>query len=151
MSESIRNVIAGLFVLAGLGAVGYLSLHVAGRSYGGPGGLTVYAKFEEIAQLQVRAPVTISGVKVGEVTGITLTEDFQAKLEMNLRKDLKLSTDTIASIVTAGVLGERYVILQPGVEDKLLKAGDTIAMTESGLILERVIGKLIHGSTGKDP
>ena len=151
MSESMRNFAAGLFVLAGLGALGYLSLRVAGRSYGGPGGLTVYAQFDEIAQLQIRAPVTISGVKVGEVAAITLTDDFQARLELNLRKDLKLSSDTIASIVTAGILGERYVILQPGAEDKMLKPGDTIAFTESGLILERVIGKLIPGSTGRNP
>ena len=93
------------------------------------------------------APVTISGVKVGEVAGYTLAEDYRAKVELNLRQDLKLSTDTTASIVTAGVLGERYIILQPGFEDEMLPPGGEISFTESAVILERVLGKLIHGSS----
>lgn len=147
MSESARNFAAGLFVLGGLAAIGYLSLHVAGQSYGGPGGLTLYAEFDELGQLDVGAPVTISGVKVGEVAGYALTDDFRAKVELNVRQDLKLPKDTSASIYTAGVLGERYIGLQPGFEEETLPPGGTIPITESAVILERVIGKLIHGST----
>lgn len=147
MSENARNFMAGLFVLGGLAAIGYLSLDVAGQSYGGPGGLTLYAEFDELGQLDVGAPVTISGVKVGEVTRFTLTDEFRAKVELNVRADLKLPADSDASIVTAGVLGERYVILQPGAEEATLKPGDTIAITQSAVILERVISRVIHGST----
>lgn len=151
MSETKVNVAAGLFVLAGLGALGYLSLHVAGGSYRVQGGLTLYVKFDEIAQLAPRAPVTISGVKVGEVAGITLADDYRARVELNLRRDLKLSSDTSASIYTAGVLGERYISLLPGGEEKMLKSGDSITHTESGVILEQVIGKIIHGAQLKEP
>ena len=86
------------------------------------------------------------GVKVGQVADITMTDDFRARVALDLRADLKLSTDTMATIVTAGVLGERYIILQPGFEEAMLKPGETISMTEPALILERVVGQLIHGT-----
>jgi phospholipid/cholesterol/gamma-HCH transport system substrate-binding protein len=69
---------------------------------------------------------------------------------MDLEPELKLPTDTTASIVTSGILGDRYITLQPGGEDQLLKNGDEIAFTESAVILERLIGKLVHGSVGEE-
>lgn len=144
----MRDLLVGLFVLAGLGAIAYLSFSVGGLSYGGPGGLTLYALFDQTGGLKPRAPVVLSGVKVGQVKGITLDKSFRARVELDLDKKLQLPTDTMASIVTAGILGDRYVSLQLGGEEQTLKSGDTLSFTESALILENLIGKFMYGRNG---
>ena len=141
----LRDLLVGLFVLAGLGAIAYLSLSVGGLSARGPGGLTVYADFDEIGGLKPRAQVVISGVKVGQVASIALDDNYRARVKMDLDARLKLPIDTSASIVTSGLLGDRYVSLQLGGEPETLKPGDRIAMTESAVVLERLIGKLVYG------
>ena len=145
----MRDFMVGLFVLAGLGAIAYLSINVGGLSYAGPGGLTLYASFDQTGGLKARAPVVISGVKVGQVESIGLAADYRARATLNVDRSLKLPTDTTASIQTAGLLGDRYVALQPGGEEQLLKNGDEISFTESAVILERLIGKLVHGAPGE--
>jgi phospholipid/cholesterol/gamma-HCH transport system substrate-binding protein len=89
----------------------------------------------------------IAGVRVGEVSSLSLDKDFRALVEMNLEPDLKLPSDTSASIVTAGVLGDRYISLQPGGEEKILSSGERITFTESAVSLERLIGQLVYGQT----
>ena len=81
---------------------------------------------------------------MGQVQAITLGDDFRAHVELGLDPRLKLPKDTSAAIVTSGVLGDRYVSLQPGGEETVLQSGDEIAFTESAVILERLIGKLVH-------
>ena len=150
MSRSpVRDLLVGLFVLAGLGAIAYLSINVGGLSYTGPGGLTLYASFDQTGGLKPRAPVVISGVKVGQVEAIGLAPDYRARATLEIDRSLKLPTDTTASIQTAGLLGDRYIALQPGGEEQLLKSGDEISFTESAVILERLIGKLVHGAPGE--
>ena len=147
MSRSpTRDFVVGLFVLAGLGAIAYLSMNVGGFSLRRDGGLIVYASFDQTGGLKVRAPVVISGVKVGQVDSITLDKNARARVEMNLQRSLQLPVDTTASIMTAGLLGDRLVSLQLGGEDKYLKSGDELSMTESAVILERLIGKLVHNT-----
>jgi phospholipid/cholesterol/gamma-HCH transport system substrate-binding protein len=144
----VRDLMVGLFVLLGIGAIAYLSLQVGGLTYKGAGGLALYAKFDQIAGLKVRAPVEISGVKVGQVTTIGLSDDNRARVGLDVDAALKLPIDTSASIVTAGLLGDRYIALQPGGDTELLRPGDEISFTESAVILERLIGKLVHGGNG---
>ena len=140
----MRDFLVGVFVLLGLGAIAYLSTNVAGLSYGGPGGLTLYAAFDQTGGLKPRAPVVIAGVKVGQVSSIALDRNARARVALDLDKSLKIPTDTTASIVTSGLLGDRYVSLQLGGDEQSLEAGDEITFTESAVILERMIGKLIH-------
>lgn len=142
-----RDFIVGLFVLAGLGALAYLSVTIGGYSWSKHGGLKLYAAFDETGDLAVRAPVVIAGVRVGEVTRISLEKNFRARVDFDLDSSLQLPTDTTASIMTAGLLGNRFIELQPGGEDQILKSGDRINFTESAVILERVIGQLIYGAT----
>lgn len=142
-----RDLIVGLFVLAGILAIAYLSVSIGGFSWRSAGGLRLFANFSQTGSLAVRAPVVIGGVRVGEVTRISLEKDFRARVDMNLDRSLQLPADTTASIVTAGVLGDRYIELQPGGDDTLLKSGDRIAYTESAVILERLIGQLVYGVT----
>jgi phospholipid/cholesterol/gamma-HCH transport system substrate-binding protein len=144
----LRDLVVGLFVLAGLGAVAYLSLSVGGLSVRGPGGLTLFADFDEIGGLKPRAQVVISGVKVGQVASIALDDNYRARVKLDLDARLKLPIDTSASIMTSGLLGDRYVSLQLGGESDVLKPGDRIAMTESAVVLERLIGKLVYGGGG---
>jgi phospholipid/cholesterol/gamma-HCH transport system substrate-binding protein len=146
----MRDFLVGVFVLLGLGAIAYLSTNVAGLSYGGPGGLTLFAAFDQTGGLKPRAPVVIAGVKVGQVSSIALDQSARARVTLDLDKSLKIPADTTASIVTSGLLGDRYVSLQLGGDEQLLKAGDEITFTESAVILERMIGKLIHKTDIED-
>jgi phospholipid/cholesterol/gamma-HCH transport system substrate-binding protein len=143
-STSGRDLAVGLFVLAGLLAVAYLSVQVGGLSYKGPGGLELVARFDEIGGLTERAPVVISGVKVGQVVGIGLDENLRAKVRIDLDRSLELPVDTSASIRTAGLLGDQFIALEPGGESELLKSGEEISFTESALNLEKLIGALVH-------
>jgi len=147
MSRSpIRDLVTGCFVLVGLAAIAYLSIAVGGHSFRGPGGLVIYAAFDQTGGLKPRAPVVIAGVKVGQVRSITLDENYRARAALDLDPSLKIPTDTTASIMTTGLLGDRYVELQLGGDDQYLQAGGDIAFTESAVLLERVIGKLVHNA-----
>jgi phospholipid/cholesterol/gamma-HCH transport system substrate-binding protein len=139
-----RDLAVGCFVLAGLAAVAYLSVSVGGLGKDGPQGLHVVAQFDEIGGLKPRAAVVISGVKVGQVQSIALGDDYRARVTLNLDPKVELPIDTTASIMTAGVLGDRYVSLQLGGEADTLKDGDVIDFTESAVVLERMLGKLVH-------
>ena len=137
-----RDLAVGLFVLIGLAAVGYLSLRVGGLQTNG--GLLLHANFTQIGGLAERAPVVISGVKVGRVTRIELAEDLRARVTLDVDAKLALPIDTSASIRTAGLLGDQFIELEPGAEDQLLATGGEIGLTESALSIEKLVGSLVH-------
>lgn len=146
----MRDLVAGIFVLVGIAAVAVLAFRVGANPLLDRGGLRIYAVFDQTGGLKPRAPVEIAGVKVGQVSDIALSQDFRARVALDLRDGLQLPVDTSASIVTAGVLGDRYVSLQLGGDDRLLGSGDEISFTESAVILERLIGKLVHNAGVND-
>ena len=139
-----RDLAVGLLVLLGLAAIAYLSLQLGGLSYKGQGGLELHATFGQIGGLAERAPVVISGVRVGKVTKIDLSEDMRASVTFDVDKTLELPVDTSASIRTAGLLGNQFVELEPGAEDQLLAPGGEIGLTESALSIEKLVGSLVH-------
>jgi phospholipid/cholesterol/gamma-HCH transport system substrate-binding protein len=141
-----RDLTVGIFVLAGLAALAYLSVQVGGLSYRGPSGLILTAAFDEIGGLSVRAPVVISGVKVGQVTRIELSDDLRARVTMDLDPRLQLPVDSTGSIRTSGLLGDQFIALEPGAEDASLASGDQLEFAESAINLEKLIGAFIHGS-----
>jgi len=143
-----RDLAVGCFVLVGLGAVAYLSVTIGGLGNGGPTGLALIAQFDEIGGLKPRAAVVVSGVKVGQVESIALGDDYRARVTLNVDPKLALPVDSTASIMTAGVLGDRYVSIQLGGETDTLKNGDVIDFTESAVVLERVLGKIVHNLGG---
>jgi phospholipid/cholesterol/gamma-HCH transport system substrate-binding protein len=143
-SSRVRDLVVGLFVLAGLAAIAYLSLQVGGLSYKGPGGLELVASFDAVGGLSERAPVRIAGVKVGQVESIVLGDDLRARVTLDLDPRLELSTDTVASIRTEGLLGDQFIELAPGGEEETLRSGDAIAFTESAINLEKLIGSVVH-------
>ena len=145
-SSQARDLAVGLFMLVGLLSLGWLSLRVGGLSYGGPGGLELFAVFDDVGGLSERAPVVVSGVKVGKVTDIALGDDLRARVRLDVDARLELPIDSSASIRTSGLLGDQFIALEPGAEDELLKPGETIAFTNSALNLDRMIGNFVHGS-----
>jgi phospholipid/cholesterol/gamma-HCH transport system substrate-binding protein len=145
MSNS-KNIdwIVGIFVLVGIGAIAYLSFSIGGATYSGRGGLTLYATFNQIGGLKDRAPIQIAGVKVGMVKGITLNDDYRAAVELDVDDTLELPIDSSASIRTAGLLGDQFINIDLGAEEESLVAGEELAYTEDALVLENLIGKLVH-------
>jgi phospholipid/cholesterol/gamma-HCH transport system substrate-binding protein len=141
-----RDLVVGLFVLAGLAALAYLSIQIGGMAYTGPGGLQIYASFEEIGGLRPRAPVAIAGVKVGQVSEIRLDEDLRARVMLDLDPSLQLPSDSSARIVTSGLLGDQFVTLEAGAEEDMLNTGDEIDITYSAISLESLIGKFVNNA-----
>jgi phospholipid/cholesterol/gamma-HCH transport system substrate-binding protein len=108
-------------------------------------GYSIFAGFDNIGGLRKRAKVTVSGVRIGRVTDIQYDKKtLRAIVTMQLDAGVDyLSTDTQASIYTAGLLGEQYISLEPGAEDEVLKNGDFINITQSAVVLEEIIGKIM--------
>ena len=141
----VRDLIVGLFVLGGLGAIGYLTIQLGGVSYTGPGGFELYASFDEIGGLARRSPVRISGVKVGQVTAVELDPYLRARVRLDLDPSLELPVDS-----KAGVLGDQFVALEPGAEDELLAPGEEFSFTQDAVSIERLIGKFMGDDLGED-
>ena len=141
-----RDLTVGLFVLAGLLAIAYLSVRLGGLEVEGPGAVRLVAAFDEIGGLSVRAPVVIAGVKVGQVTEIDLDGDLRAQVAFQVGPNLELPIDTSAAIRTSGLLGDQFIALEPGAEEELLVDGDVLSFTESALNIEKLVGTLVHNA-----
>jgi phospholipid/cholesterol/gamma-HCH transport system substrate-binding protein len=140
----------GVFIVAGIAALFMLALQVSGIRQERDGETySISARFDSIAGLQERAKVTTAGVVIGRVTDIKLDpSDFRAVVTMSIRKEVDyLSTDTIAAIQTAGILGEKYIALSIGADEDTLKEGDEITDTASAVVLEELIGKVMSALT----
>ena len=140
----VRDLTVGLFVLAGLASIAYLSVQVGGLQ--GAHGFHIFATFDQIGGLRSRAPVVISGVQVGQVSSIVLDKYLRARVELDIDPAIELPVDTSAAIMTEGVLGNKFVALEPGGEDELLQSGEDVAFTESAILLERLIGKFVNNA-----
>lgn len=143
-STSGRDLTVGVFVLAGLAAVAYLSVQVGGLSYSGPRGFEVVATFDNVGGLSPRSPAMISGVKVGQVKTIRLDADLRARVVIDIDPKVALPVDSSAAIRTQGLLGDQFVALEPGAEEVLLGSGEEIVYTDSALDLESLIGRVVH-------
>ncbi len=153
MQNRTLEIGVGLFLLAGLLALLLLALRVSGLTVGaGQDTYKLYANFENLAGLTVRAKVTMAGVGIGKVTAIDLDRDtFTGRVTMELEKRVdNLPEDSTASILTAGLLGEKYIGISVGGDEALLKDGGTIHDTQSSLVLEDLIGKFLINSVNKE-
>lgn len=153
MRQKNLELMVGLFVALGLVAFLILVLKVSDlTSLGNDQGYRITARFENIGGLKVRAPVTLSGVRIGRVVGIDLdpkTYEAVVTLSVDPRHN-RLPTDSGASILTSGLLGEQYVGLEPGGMDTYLKDGSVIKLTQSALVLEKLIGRVLTGTAAGD-
>ena len=145
------DISVGLFMLLGLLALAVMVMKVSGiSSFSSSGGYLVSADFTDIGGLKVRAPVTVAGVRVGEVTNIILQPgQLNAKVTMLLEGDKPIPFDDVsARILTEGLLGSNYISIVPGFDDggsshPYLRAGDVIAKTQEAMVLENLIGQLL--------
>ncbi len=147
MKSRTLEIWVGLFVAAGIGAVFMLAMKVSNLSSLNTGdGYLLKASFENIGGLKVRSPITASGVRVGQVAGISYNSDtYQAEVTLRISPEFdRFPSDSSASIFTAGLLGEQYIGLEPGAEEEYLQNGDTITLTESAVVLERLIGQFLY-------
>jgi phospholipid/cholesterol/gamma-HCH transport system substrate-binding protein len=140
----LRDLIVGVFVFFGLVSIGYLSIKVGGLYYSGPSGFQLIATFDEVGDLKPRAAVVIAGVMVGQVVSIELDDILRARCELDINPSLGLDVETSASIMTAGLLGEKFVALEPGGADEMLESGDEIGRTVSALSIENLVGKFVN-------
>ena len=143
----------GAFVVAGFAALMVLALKVG--NLGAERATQTYrveARFDNIGGLKVRAPVRSAGVLVGRVAELHFdNERYQASVTLALDKRYTFPRDTTASILTSGLLGENYIGLDAGGDDKKLAEGDRIAITQSAVVLERLIGQFLFSKAAEEP
>lgn len=140
----VRDLVVGLFVLCGLASIAYLSIQLGGLYYSGPAGFKLIATFDEVGDLKPRAAVVIAGVRVGQVVSIELDDLLRARCTLDLDPSLGLDVETAAAIKTAGLLGEKFIALEPGGADEMLESGDEIGRTVSALSIESLVGKFVN-------
>ena len=146
MKKASIETAVGLFVLIGILCVGYLTVKLGKMEILGKDYYCVNAQFDSVTGLKVGANVEMAGVPIGKVEAIALDSERQvARVRLKIQQSVVLTDDTIASVKTAGMIGDKYIKLSPGGSDLILKSGDTIIETESALDLEELISKYVFG------
>ena len=146
MNRVTLDLWVGIFVAVGVGAILFLALKVGNLvSFGSPPGYRLEAHFDNIGGLKLRAPVKAAGIVVGRVESVRLDPaSYQAVVTMKLDNGHEFTADTIASILTSGLLGEVYIGLDPGGDPKMLADGGKIMKTQSAVVLEKLIGQFLY-------
>lgn len=146
MQSSRHDAWVGFFVLLGGAALLFLALKAGNLlSLNFDATYQVSARFDNIGGLKPKAAVKSAGVVVGRVESISFDDKtFQAKVVINLQKNTQFPKDSSAKILTSGLLGEQYIGLEPGAEEKNLASGDVITRTQSAVVLENLIGQFIN-------
>ena len=145
------EIAVGVFVALGLAALFMLAMKVSNISaLSEDKGYDVKVLFENVGGLKVRAPVTVAGVRIGRVVGISFDDKlYEAVVTLRIRNNYRLPSDSNASVYTAGLLGEQYVALEPGGADTYLKDGDRITLSQSAVKLEQVIGRVLFNKAAE--
>jgi phospholipid/cholesterol/gamma-HCH transport system substrate-binding protein len=153
MQQKLIEISVGLLMLAGIAAVTFLALQVSARGFSqNQAGYNVAAFFTNAAGLTDKAKVSLAGVTIGRVESIEIIPTtMKAKVAMKINSDVNyLSSDSSAVIQTSGVLGEKYVAIYPGSADESLEPGAEIHDTQSSMIFEDMIGKLVTNLAAQD-
>ncbi len=153
MNRATLNLWVGIFVIGGFIAILFLAFKVGSISGASlSDSYSVVAHFDNIGGLKARAPVKSSGVLVGRVSKISFdTKKYDALVTLQLDRRIPFSTDTSASVLTSGILGEQYVGLETGAETENLKDGSEITHTQGALVLEKLIGQFFISKSQESP
>jgi phospholipid/cholesterol/gamma-HCH transport system substrate-binding protein len=146
MKKSSIETSVGIFMFIGIICVGYLTIHLGKMNLIRSDHYQLRARFQSVSGLKVGSTVEMAGVQIGDVETISL--DSKKKLAivtLNIKKNIKLEDDSIASVKTAGLIGDKYIMISPGGSDVILKPGETIIETESAVDLEDLISKYLFG------
>jgi phospholipid/cholesterol/gamma-HCH transport system substrate-binding protein len=139
-----KELAVGFFLLIGIFSLIYISVKLGNLEVLGHEGYTLYASFENAGGLKSGASVEIAGVQIGTVRNVRLS-NYQALVELTITGNVKIQDDAIASIKTAGLIGEKYVEITPGASDRILRNGGTIRETESAIDIQDLIAKYAFG------
>ncbi len=144
MKESNVELAVGFFLLIGIIALAYISVKLGKLEVIGKPGYTIFAEFDNDGGIKAGASVEIAGVPIGKVNTIRL-DNYQALVELVINRHVKLQEDSIASIKSKGLIGEKFIQITPGASDKLIPNGGKIRETESAIDIESVISKYVFG------
>lgn len=153
MNTRKTEILVGLFVAAGLAALFMLAMKVSNLNiYSNDDGYEIIANFDDASGLKVKSPVTMAGVLIGRVSNISFNaKTFEAVVRIRIESQYDtLPKDTSASIYTAGLLGEKYIGLEPGGDEENLKNNDKLQLTQSSLVLEKLISRFVDSFINKD-
>ena len=152
MSRKLLDLWVGIFVVIGFAALLFLALRVGNLSSANfAETYKLTAKFDNIGGLKVRGPVKSAGVVVGRVSEISFDQKaYEALVTMNVDARYKFPKDTFASILTAGLLGEQYIGLDAGGDEKMMQPGDVFIKTQSAVVLEKLIGQFMFNKASED-
>jgi len=140
----------GIFVVLGLLCIAYMSIKLGHVSLLGDNSYSIFARFTSISGLRVGNPVNMLGLDIGRVENLSMDQaDQRAVVEMRIKKGVKIYDDAIASIKTEGLIGDKYVSIDPGGAGTLLAAGGTITETQPAVDIAELIGKYAFGEVKK--
>ena len=148
MKKAYLEFVVGLFLAIGIGCLAWLSIKLARNEFFARNGYAVQAAFTNGGGLRRGTTVVIAGVDIGRVESVGLA-DYEAKVQMVIQQGVVLQDDTIASVKTKGLIGEKYIELTPGASDKNIQRGGILRDTQPALDLEAIIGKYIQGNLSK--
>lgn len=146
MKRGKAEIGVGIFMVIGLVCVGYLTIQLGQMKLLGDNHYALTAKFQSVAGLKAGAEVVVAGVPIGQVDEIRLDpERMVAVVQMKIQNAIELTDDSIASVKTAGLIGDKYIRISPGGSPIVLGPGDQIIETESAVDLEDLISKYVFG------
>jgi phospholipid/cholesterol/gamma-HCH transport system substrate-binding protein len=148
MKPNYLEFTVGLFLAVGIACLAYLSIGIARKEFFHAGGYEVHAVFTNCSGLRPGSSVMIAGVEIGRVKTIALHE-YEAKVDLVINSEVKLQNDSIASIKTKGLIGEKYIEISPGGADETISPGGSIRDTEPAMDIESLIAKFVHGNLDK--
>jgi len=150
MNSKKLETVVGLFVLLGLVALAYLALKIGSGSFVAGDTMLVHARFANAAGINPGSQVVISGVTIGRVEAVRLNpRDFSALVDLRLRRDLGLAMDSVVSVKTSGLIGDKFLAIRPGADTEMIAAGGTFTETESTVDIESLISRFAFGSVQK--
>ena len=146
MKKYAMETVVGIFVAFGILAIGYMTVKLGHVTLFGDDTYPLYARFTSVTGLRAGKPVNMLGIEVGKVESLGMDQDnLQAVVRMKIRKDIKIYDDAIASIKTEGLIGDKYVSIDPGGGGSLLAPGGTITQTQPAVDIADLVGKYAFG------
>ena len=150
MKKYSNETIVGIFVIVGMAAIGFMAVRLGNVSLFGDNTYTLYAPFNSVSGLHIDNSVEMLGMEIGRVAGFRMDQDKQQAItELHIKKGIKVYGDAIASIKTAGLIGDKYVAIDPGGGGDLLGNGETITETESPVDIMELVSKYAFGDVGE--
>jgi phospholipid/cholesterol/gamma-HCH transport system substrate-binding protein len=151
MKKYALETTVGIFVAFGLFCIGYLTLKLGDIYLPGDSTYNLYARFTSVSGLRTGSPVSILGIEVGRVEKLTMDqEDQRAVVEIRIRKDIRIHDDALASIRTEGLIGDKYLSIDPGGSGEVLPPGGTITETQPAVEISDLIGRYAFGEVKKE-